>query len=401
MLLILYVCLPIGIIYLTGKSKLANRIGSVIIAYGVGLILSHSGIIPKASGELKNQLHQSESQMNEQTLSNADKAYVKIYRWQETLSSLSIALALPLLLFSLNVKQWFKMAGKTFVSLAIAIVSVFIVIMAAFYWFEADYSWKIGGMLVGLYTGGTPNLASLKIMLGLDAETYLLLHTYDMVVSFFYLVFLMTIGKWLFRKFLTRNQGVMDDHNSTWANNGYNGFFNKKNLLPLSMAFGLDILILLLAGSITLLTPKNMDPVIAILTITSLGILLSFNKKINNFPKTFELGMYFILMFSIVIASMVNIHTLLHINYELLRLVSVVVFGTLIMHLLLSKIFKVDADTVMITSAALICSPPFVPLVAESLKNKQIIVGGLTIGIIGYAIGNYLGGAVSLLLKSF
>ena len=36
-------------------------------------------------------------------------------------------------------------------------------------------------------------------------------------------------------------------------------------------------------------------------------------------------------------------------------------------------------------------SPPFVPVIAAALKNKEIVVSGLIIGIIGYAIGNYLG----------
>lgn len=63
--------------------------------------------------------------------------------------------------------------------------------------------------------------------------------------------------------------------------------------------------------------------------------------------------------------------------------------------------FKIDADTLIVASTALICSPPFVPVMAGVLKNKQIIVTGLTIGIIGYALGNYLGVSIAFLLKMF
>jgi len=48
-------------------------------------------------------------------------------------------------------------------------------------------------------------------------------------------------------------------------------------------------------------------------------------------------------------------------------------------------------DTFIITSVSAVCSPPFVPGVAAALKNKAIIISGLTTGIVGYAIGNYLG----------
>jgi uncharacterized membrane protein len=53
----------------------------------------------------------------------------------------------------------------------------------------------------------------------------------------------------------------------------------------------------------------------------------------------------------------------------------------------------------MITSVAFICSPPFVPVVAGALKNRHIIVSGITIGIIGYAVGNYLGYIVAEVLS--
>jgi uncharacterized membrane protein len=75
--------------------------------------------------------------------------------------------------------------------------------------------------------------------------------------------------------------------------------------------------------------------------------------------------------------------------------------GSLIIHVGLAKIFRVDADNVIIVATALSCSPPFVPVVAAALKNKEIIISGITVGIIGYAIGNYLGIFIGYLLKSF
>ena len=44
-------------------------------------------------------------------------------------------------------------------------------------------------------------------------------------------------------------------------------------------------------------------------------------------------------------------------------------------------------------------SPLFVPMIAESMKNKKVIITGIAVGVIGYAVGNYLGIIVSQLLK--
>jgi uncharacterized membrane protein len=52
----------------------------------------------------------------------------------------------------------------------------------------------------------------------------------------------------------------------------------------------------------------------------------------------------------------------------------------------------------MITSTALICSPPFVPVIAGALNNRKLIISGLTVGIVGYAVGNFLGVSIAYIL---
>jgi uncharacterized membrane protein len=40
-----------------------------------------------------------------------------------------------------------------------------------------------------------------------------------------------------------------------------------------------------------------------------------------------------------------------------------------------------------------------VPVVVSGLKNKDVLISGLITGIIGYAIGNYLGIGVAMLYR--
>ena len=68
-----------------------------------------------------------------------------------------------------------------------------------------------------------------------------------------------------------------------------------------------------------------------------------------------------------------------------------VIFVSLLLQVILSKLFKVDADLMIATSVALINSPPFVPIVVSAMNNKKVLVPGITVGIIGFALGNYLG----------
>jgi uncharacterized membrane protein len=66
----------------------------------------------------------------------------------------------------------------------------------------------------------------------------------------------------------------------------------------------------------------------------------------------------------------------------------------------LCRLLRVDVDTFLITSVAAIMSPAFVPMVARSLKNPGILMSGMATGILGFAIGNYLGISVALLLTT-
>ena len=71
---------------------------------------------------------------------------------------------------------------------------------------------------------------------------------------------------------------------------------------------------------------------------------------------------------------------------------------SLALHALLCRLFRIDADTFVITSVAAILSPAFVPMAARALRNPAVLMSGMTTGILGFAIGNYLGIAVALIL---
>ncbi len=375
LLVLFYLLVPFVILHLCHKFPFVNKLGAVFIAYLVGLIVGNIGILPEWAGGI-----------------------------QDTLTTITVPLAIPLLLFSSNLKQWKSMAGKAMVSLLIGITSVVAIVIAGYFIFMgkgmADL-WKVSGMLIGVYTGGTPNLASLKMMLNVDPDVYILTHTYDMIISTVFLAFLMTVGKKFFSLFLPAfKDDNMEEVEYTNGSDPFWGIFKREIFYPLLKAYGLTILIFAIAGGLSLLVPKNSQVVVVILTITTLSIVASTFKKINAIEKTFESGMYLILIFSVVVASMADISRFTGLTPGLFGYITLAVFGSLFLQVVLGKIFKVDADTTIITSTALICSPPFVPVVAAAINNRKVILSGITIGIIGYAVGNYLGFAIAELLKT-
>ena len=378
-----YLLFPVMVIYLSSRFGIIRRISSIVICYLAGLIAGNISIFPP-----------------------------DVYEIQDLLTTLTIPLAIPLILFSENVAKWVRMAKTTFFSLILGLISMLVMIILGYQIFKDQLTegWKIAGMLTGVYSGGTPNLAAIQTMLKVDEETYILTHTADLVIGAIVLLFLLTVAQKFFLLFMRpyrhsddnelkiRTSEAVDEFES------YDGIFNRSVFLPLLKALGLSVLIFGVGGGISFLFPENSQTVAAILIITTLGITASLVPKINAIKKTFQLGMYFILVFCVVVASMADISEMFA-EGQSVFLASIFLFillavvGSLFLHAILSYLFKIDADNFIITSVALSMSPPFVPVVAAALKNKAIVISGLIVGIIGYAMGNYLGVLVAYLLK--
>jgi len=355
-----------------------NKIGAVLLCYLLGIIIGNTNILPDSFMPLLN-----------------------------TLSEVTVVIALPLLLFSLNVKSWFQIAGKAILSMVLAMTAV---VAIAFFIFtinkggRPEDAWQLAGMSIGVYTGGTPNLASIKTALGVSGNTYILFHTYDTLIALLYLPFVLSVGQKFFNKFLPKFESspkmkeILSQDNQEMK--PYREMFHLKvwpKLLGALVLSGVSVGTAVLLGG---LIPQEYSLAVIILIITSLGILFSFVGPIRRIPQTFDLGMYIIYIFCIVVASMTDMSQLVTIDWGILRVVFFTTFGSMALHAIFCKLFKVDTDTFLVTSVSAICSPPFVPLVAGAIKNQRVILSGLTTGIIGYAIGNYLGITLAYLFKA-
>jgi len=415
-LIIFYFTFPLLIILMCKRWSPLKKLGSIVLAYAFGLLFGSIGILPHGSDGYKLALQgrsavpkpEMEALLASGTISEADIYVNKIASTQDMLISLIVPLAFPLLLFSLNIRRWLRFAKDGFISMILAIVSVIIIIISGYFIFKnvVPDSWKVAGMLVGVYSGGTPNLVSLKVALGVDPNLFVMTSTYDMIIGAITIIFFITAGPKIFRAILPPFKHVGDTEGSdsviaeTESFEDYSGMFRKGRLLPLIEGFGIALLIFVISFGISLLLPKVSQMVIVILSITTLAIIASLIEWINRIEKTFQLGMYFVLVFSFTVASMADLSVIFSIGFlGLFAYVTYAYFGSLFLHLLLSKIFGVNADDYLITTTAFVFSPPFVPVVAGALKNKDVIITGITVGIIGYIIGNYLGVGLGYFLK--
>lgn len=421
--LVLILC-PAVLIYLSSRIEFLKKIGVVILCYLVGAILGNSGLTGSETLPL-----------------------------QKGLSEATVALALPMLLFSMDVPSVFRLAGKSLLAMLLAGLSVVMVATLLFFSLQGltDQGDQLAAMAVAVYTGGTPNLAAVKTALLIPDDLYIKFHTYDTLMGLFYLLFVFSLARPLFGRFLKPfdiqgNHGESGQSSSNQSAGGeassgglqpkqknstvatperenesteaieiaeayesddrpvgvedYGSLIYPRVWPPLLAALLLSVAIVGLSVFLGSLFSKNAAPAITILSITSLGIAASFVPTIRNIRKTFSVGMYIILVFCVSVASLTDVAGLLNIDPAVIIFIAGAVIGSLLLHSLFCRWAGIDVDTFLVISSSAICSPPFVPVVASALKNRQLIVPGLTTGILGYGIGNYLGISIAYLLKA-
>ena len=92
---LIFLLVPAGIIWLTHHQVWAARIGMILLCYLAGLLAGNLGLVPQSA-----------------------------LGAQQAVSELAVALALPMLLFTLDVRSWRHVAGKALLSMLLATLSV-------------------------------------------------------------------------------------------------------------------------------------------------------------------------------------------------------------------------------------------------------------------------------------
>ncbi len=389
LLLVFYIAVPVLAVLARKRWPSANPI---IPAYVAGIALGASGLLPES-----------------------------VLPFQDLVSSVAVALSIPLMLYSANMRSLARTGRTALLSLGLAVLAVLVMVTSGRFIFGPALADPGGaaGLLVGVYTGGTPNLAAIRAGLNVDSSTFLAVHTADLLVGALYVLFVVTIAQRIFLRFLPAYPihavGAGMD-----AGTGGEGSVSGPRLADLggvrasgpatmtladagwkdpALAIALTLVIVGASLGIGELVSGPLSTAVLILALTTFSLIAAAFPRVSQLKGSFTIGEFAVYIFCVVVGSMADLERVLDASGMLIMYVAWVVFGSLLLHLLLARLFKVDADTVIVTSTAAICSPPFIGLVAVSLKNRHIIPAGIAVGIIGYALGNYAGIGVGLLLR--
>lgn len=401
---------PVMLIGLASRFAVLDKIGVVVLAFASGLIFAFV-------------YHPSEPALA------AELSAVKMQ-----VAEICMALAIPLLLFSINVPASLKLAGNTVKVMLMACVSVCIASMITALLFEQriDTVWDAAGMMVGSYTGGGQNIGAVKAAINADETLFIDILTYDIVISSLFLLSAMTVLKPICSRFLPAfkasqdglslpmhrsssldldafsdlavfsHQASLYDDFAHMADDSAQAFIRllkRNNLLQLMSALMVAAACVGVSVGLSLLMPNEMQSAMTIICLTTLGAALSFVPAVRRLTSSYRLGMFLIVIFCFTSGSLADSNVAAHLNPDLFYFIALTLVLSVTLHALACKLFKIDVDTFIVTATAAIMSVPFIPMVTSSIRNKVLFFPGIAAAVIGYIIGNYLGIMMTYLLK--
>lgn len=376
--LLFFLATPALVLWICRRVTILGKIGPIMVLYALGMVVGNLFTLP-----------------------------AEMLMLQELLPNVMVPLAIPMMLFGCSFSRselalQIKVCVSGFLSVVVAVVGGYLLFGC-----KVPEGAEVGGIISGMYTGGTINAAALQTIFKIDSFTFTLVNSYDIVISFLYFVFLFSCGIRLFRRMFgektNRAEGaeMTDIAVADEKKNPYSDLFTRSGLRELGAILGVTIGVVAVSGGVAFLMPEGWFMAVFILMLTTLGVILSFVKRIRAMERSYDIGMYLIYIFSLAIASMADFSKLdLAQGVNLVLYMLFAVFVSLFIHAILCRLLKVDADSMTITSVAFINSPPFVPMVAAVMQNRKALITGLGAGIVGYALGNHLGVIVAQLLSA-
>ena len=377
-LLILFL-VPAAVIRLSKRYSFVQNIGTITFCYALGFLFS---LLPIPY----------------------DKSL------SETVASVLVALAIPLILFGSDIRQTRHLTKKALFSFILVIISV-LVVSTVTAWVGHRHGMEntpaLSGMATGLYIGGTPNLFAIgKAFFGKDSTYINLANIADSIVGSIYFLLLLSVIKTLYSRFLGcgKHDAALEETAADMASD-----CDFRSLLHSKKDIGKLIGVVLLAAAclgigvlLEILINGNMDGSLYIMvTVSILGILFSFIRPIRETRGTYSVGQYLILVFSLGLSMSIDLDRLITGILPTLLYFSAIQIFSLSLHFILCKIFKIDGGTAIITGVAGIYGPPFVAPVANAYGDKSLIVPGMICGTLGLIIGNLIGIALGSLLAVF
>jgi uncharacterized membrane protein len=264
-------------------------------------------------------------------------------------------------------------------------------------------TWKLAGTLTGTYSGGGVNFVAVGRGVGLSDTLFAGSTAADNLTTGLWLGATLLLPVWLRRFWPVAvpasllESGETTDPSSPATPHQDHPFFRRR---PVST---LDLAVLLATGALLLVAAEalgGLTPAIpAVLWLTTLALGIGQLGPFREPRGALQLGTVALHLFFVVIGIHSRVADIVAVGIEvfLYTLLVVAVHGIVVFGV--GRALRMDLGTLSVASQAAVGGPSSALAVAVSRGWKGLVLPGILVGLLGYALGNYLGFAVAYLVR--
>lgn len=332
-----------------------------------------------------------------------------------------VPLAIPLLLFQLDLHSVFKESSRLLGLFLISSCGTILGTLLAFLLLrqhipELD---KIAGMISASYTGGGVNFAAMTARLNPSKDLTAATIVADnlMMACYFLILIALSAAPAIRRIWGSPHQDTIDEATENQTINQAAAYWQPKAISLSGIALSLGAAIFLVALSFTLSgylksvlgTSENIminilinlisDKYLLLTTLTFAVILLA-PRSMQQLNGSQELGTYCIYLFFVVIGIPASIPLILESTPLLFIFTLTIALINLATTLIAGKLLKFNIEEIVLACNANIGGPTTAAALAIGKGWKSLVGPILVIGTVGYVVGNYIGAMVYVIVSA-
>ncbi|AUA36627.1 membrane protein [Clostridioides difficile] len=320
-----------------------------------------------------------------------------------TISTYAIPVSMTIMLMSVDLKEMTKLSREPLIAIFVAVLTVSIMAFLFGLVFAEKISegWKVAGMFVGTYTGGSANLTAIGTGLNVSRQTLAAANAADYVIGVPTLIFMFALPAILknskkFKKlwpYHVEETELEDCQNEEFMES--KEWSIKDIAWMLAIGFVVTEVSTILAGYFN----SSFSSAARILLVTTISIIIAQLKPVKKLKGNLDLGLFVALFFLCTIGFSVDIKEFLGSTFTITLYCFSIIFASFVFHLGITRLLKIKYQYVILSIVGAIADGPTSALVAASAKWNSLVSVAVVMGVIGGVLGNYAGISVAYAIK--
>lgn len=250
-------------------------------------------------------------------------------------------------------------------------------------------SWKLSGQFAATYIGGGVNFAAVGKAVGTSSEYFTAGVAADVIVTAIWLILVIAVPQYMGN--IIPDRAARIDAESTGRTYGVAALLNSSGkpitLVDLTVLLSVVLACLWFANMMTELVPA----VPMVIWLTTLALVLAQIPAVKSINCGLVIGNFMLLLFLSangavsVIAHIVEIGpSIFYFALGTVLIHGIIIFG-------LGRLLKLDWSMLAIASQANVGGASSAMAISGALKVPHLILPGVAMGLLGTALGNYIG----------